>query len=109
MLIFAIIGWVLFAVALTFYVVGTRMDVRDENALAVYALCVVFSEKFRAPIADGLGRSAVQQLQSKKPEEVMFLMMKTIKHFAIKHYLPNAELSTIQLGEELVGSLSEAT
>jgi len=85
------------------------MDVRDENALAVYALCVVFSEEFRAPIANGLGRSAVQQLQSNKPEEVVFLMMKTIKHFAIKHYLPNAELSTIQLSAQLVRSLSETT
>lgn len=108
LLAIAVLGWLLFLGMFAYYRIALRIDVRDENALSIYALCALFSGEFRAGIVDGLGQGAAKQFdESKSTEDVTVLMMKTIKHFAIKQYEPGGELSTIRLGQELVESLRQ--
>ena len=98
----AIIGWLAFAWVLAIYLAGIRVNARDENALALYALCLMFEDNFREPNADGF-RRFVEEQASEKPRDVTFWLMRAIKKNAISYSLPGAEpIDTFTLAEHCV-------
>lgn len=94
----AVIGWIAFVVVLVQYRVGVKIDVRDENALAVYAVCLMLEEKFRTSVPGGF-RQFISEQAGESPEDVLFWVMKAVKKGAIEYSLPNAEpLNSYTLG-----------
>lgn len=105
----SIIGWIAFASMFTLYWVGNKINARDENALALYALCLMFESNFREPNADGFRRIVGSQA-GEKPINVTFWLLKAIKKNAISYYMPDAEpICTIDLAERCVGKILSAT
>lgn len=98
----SIIGWLGFACVLVLYRVGNKINARDENALALYALCLMFEDNFRAPNADGF-RRFVEEQAGEKPMDVAFWLVKAIKKNAIAYSQAGAEpISTFTLAEHCV-------
>lgn len=98
----SIIGWLGFACVLILYRVGNKMNARDENALALYALCLMFEDDFRVPNADGF-RRFVEEQAGEIPSDVTFSIVKGIKRNAIAYSQPGAEpISTFTLAEHCV-------
>jgi hypothetical protein len=101
--VLSIIGWVGFAGVLVLYLVGNRINARDENALALYALCLMFEDNFRVGNTDGF-RRFIEEQAGEKPTDVTFWVVKAIKKTAIAHAQPVAEpISTFTLAEHCVG------
>jgi hypothetical protein len=102
MTIVAIIGWLLFACILTLYIVGVKINARDENALALYALCLMFEDNFREPNADGF-RRFIGERAGEKPIAVTLWLLQAITKNAISYSLPDAEpINTFELAEHCV-------
>lgn len=98
----SIIGWLAFACVLTFYRIGNRINVREENAIAIYALCILFENNFRESNADGFRQFIAEQV-GEAPVDVTFWLMKAIKKNAISYSLPGAEpINTFTLAEHCV-------
>ncbi len=98
----AIIGWILSICVLAFYRIGNKVSARDENALAIYALCLMFEDNFREANAAGF-RRFVEEQANEKPIDVTFWLLKAIKKNAISDYQPEAKpISTITLAEHCV-------
>jgi hypothetical protein len=102
MTIIAIIGWLLFACILALYIAGLKINAREENALELYALCLLFEDNFREPIADGF-RQSLEEQAGEKSANVILWLMQAIKKNPISYTLPDAEpISTFELAEHCV-------
>jgi hypothetical protein len=105
MLILAIVGWFLFILAACLYVIGNKINVKEEQALALYSLAALFSDEFRAANRTGFEMS-VQEAHSKNvgTDRIVYGLMRAVEQSAKRYHDPApGELSTLALVFEKVG------
>src|SRR6266403_3571861 len=105
MLILAIVGWSLFIIVTCLYIIGNKVNVKEEQALALYNLAVLFSDEFRTANRTGFEMS-IQEAHSKNvgTDRIVYGMMGAVRQNAKRYHDPApGELSTLALVCAIIG------
>jgi hypothetical protein len=105
MLIITVVGWSLFVLITCLYFVGNKINVREEQALALYSLAVLFSDEFRTANRTGF-EMVVEEAHSKNvsTDRIVYGLMTAVEQNAKRYHNPApGELSTLALVFEKVG------
>lgn len=108
MLIIAIVGWSLFILTAGLYLIGNKINVREEQALALFGLAALFSDEFRSAIRNGFEMSIREAHEKNVADgQIVYGLMRATLNSAKRYHDNNAdEVNTLRLVLDLIAKVS---